>query len=126
MAISGQGTSVKVGTDEILGLNSASITVNGDPIDVTTFASGGWIEKIQGLKSATISLAGFWLAADTGQDVLRTALLSGVKQTLSTLLDDTNGWTGDFLVTSFDEGSTPSGAVSLSISLESTGAITQV
>src|SRR5690348_4670846 len=46
-AVSGKSAVVKIGAATILGLNDAKITINGDTIDVTNFASGGWIEKIQ-------------------------------------------------------------------------------
>jgi predicted secreted protein len=131
MAVAGKNASFEIvsGTTAyaIQGLNNGSITVNGETIDVTTFASGGWIEKIKGLGSAEISLEGFWLAGDTnGQDALRSALLNGTTATMKALLDGTSGWTGDFLVTSFEDGAEVSGEVSRSMSLESTGAITVV
>lgn len=126
-ATAGKGAVFKVAAATILGLNEGSITINGETIDVTTFASGGWIEKMQGLKSAEISLSGFYLSTDaTGQTALRAALLNGTSVTMSALLDGTTGWTGSFLVTSFEDGAAVDGEVSRSISLESTGAITAV
>jgi TP901-1 family phage major tail protein len=126
MAVSGQDASITVGGTDVLGMNELSVTVNGETIDVTTFASGGWMEKIQGLKSAELSISGFWLASDTGQDALRTALLNGTAVTMQALLDGTNGWTGDFLVTSVEESSPVADAITLSVSFESSGAITEV
>lgn len=126
-AVSGKSALFKVAAATILGLNDGSVTVNGDTIDVTTFASGGWIQKIQGLKSAEISLSGFFEPTDTtGQVAMRTALLNGTSLVMSALVDGTNGWTGSFLVTSLELGATPDGEVSVSISLESTGAVTVV
>lgn len=126
-ASAGKNASFKIGANAIGGLNDGNITINGETIDVTTFASGGWIEKIQGLKSAEISLSGFWLSDDTnGQTALRTALLDGTTVTMNALLDGTNGWTGSFYVTSFEAGAAVDGEVSASISLESTGAVAVV
>lgn len=126
-AVAGKGASFKVGANAIGGLNEGTITINGETIDVTTFLSGGWIEKIQGLKSAEISLSGFWLPDDAnGQTALRTSFLAGTPSTLSALLDGTNGWTGDFLMTSLEIGAAVDGEVSISMSFESTGAITVV
>lgn len=126
MAKSGQNAVVNIDSTPVNGLNDATITVNGEVIDVTTFASGGWIEKIQGLKSAELSLAGFTESADAGQTAVNSAILAGTIVTMETLLDGVTGWTGDFLVTSIEQGATPSGEITYSASMESTGAITQV
>lgn len=127
MAVAGKNAKITVGGADVKGLNSAKFTVNGDTIDVTTFLSGGWIEKIQGLKSAEMSIEGFWLSDDTtGQTVLRDALMNGTSVTMQALFDGTAGWTGSFLVTSFEDGASVDGEVTRSISLESTGAITTV
>lgn len=126
-ATAGKSASFTVGGTAIGGLNDGNITINGETIDVTTFASGGWIERIQGLKSAEISLSGFYLSDDTtGQTVLRAALLSGDSVVMQALMDGTTGWSGSFLVTSFEDGAAVDGEVSRSISLESTGSISTV
>lgn len=126
MAKSGKDASIKIGAVAINGLNDLSITVNGETIDVTTFASGGWIEKIQGLKSAELSISGFSLSSDAGQTAVATSLLDGTVVTMEALVDGTNGWTGDFLPVSIEEGASPSGEITYSASFESSGAITQV
>ncbi|MGF9711715.1 phage tail tube protein [Paenibacillus naphthalenovorans] len=127
MAIASKNAAFKIGANNIAGLNEGSITVNGETIDVTTFASGGWIQRIQGLKSAEISLSGFFEANDTnGQNKLRADFLSGTPTTMSALLDGTAGWSGSFLVTSLEYGAAVDGEVSFSASLESTGALTVV
>lgn len=117
----------KIGANTIGGLNEGTITLNGETIDVTTFASGGWIEKLQGLKSAEVSLAGFWLTTDAnGQTALTTAYTAGTAVALSCLFDGTAGWSGSFLVSSIEIGAGVADAVSFSCSLESTGALTKV
>lgn len=127
MAVAGKSAVFKIGANTIQGLNEGTITINGETIDVTTFASGGWVEKLQGLKSAEISLSGFYLSTDTnGQTAMRTALLNGTTVSMSALLDGTTGWSGSFFVTSFEDGAAVDGEVSRSISLESTGAISAV
>lgn len=127
MAVAGKNAVIELGANTIQGLNDTKITVNGNTIDVTTFASGGWIEKIQGLKDCKISMSGFYLSDDTnGQTALQTALLNGSPVTLKSLLDGTTGWTGSFLVASFDDEAKVAGEVTRSINLESTGALTTV
>lgn len=125
MAVAGKSAKFKIGANDIAGLNEGSITVNGESIDVTTFASGGWIQRLQGLKSAEISLSGFFESGDTnGQVKLRQDYMSGTATTMSALLDGTVGWTGSFLVTSLEYGAAVDGEVSFSASLESSGALT--
>lgn len=124
-AAAGKAAVIKVAAATIQGLNDAKITINGETIDTTDFASSGWLKKILGLKSAEGSVAGFFDAADTtGQTVLRAALLSGTAQTMTFLPDGTNGYTGSFLVTKLELGATVAGEVSVAFSFESTGAIT--
>lgn len=44
---------------------SNSVTMSGEsnPLDVTTFGSGGWTENIGGLKNYSLDMAGFWESA---------------------------------------------------------------
>jgi len=126
MAISGKNTRVVINGSTIGGINEASITLNGETIDVTTFLSGGFVKKIRGLTSADLSLSGFTIPSDTEQIELITAFLAGDDVTLQVLFDGTVGYEGDFLSSSIDQGSTVSGEVTFSVSLESNGAITVV
>lgn len=127
MAKAAKDAIFKIGANTVGGLNEGTITLNGETIDVTTFASGGWIEKIQGLKSAEVSLSGFWLTTDTnGQTALTTAYMNGTSIALSCLFDGTSGWSGNFLVASAEIGAGVKDSVTFSCSLESTGAIAKV
>lgn len=127
MAIAGKNAVFKIGANTIQDLNEGSVTVNGETIEISVFAGGGWVQKIQGLKSADISISGYFSTTDTnGQLKLRTDFLAGVPTTMSALLDGTVGWTGSFLVTSLEYSASASDMVSFSASLESTGAITVV
>lgn len=127
MATAAKNALFKVGANTIQGLNEGSITINGETIDVTTFASGGWIEKIQGLKSAEMTFSGFWLTTDTnGQTALTTGLTAGTPVACSALFDGTAGWSGSFLVTSLEITASVADSVQASFTLESTGALTKV
>ena len=126
MAISGKNTRVLLNGATLGGINEASITLNGETIDVTTFLSGGFVKKSRGLTSADLSLSGFTIPSDTEQIELITAFLAGDDVTLQVLFDGTVGYEGDFLSSSIDQGSTVSGEVTFSVSLESNGAITVI
>lgn len=43
--------------------NELRLACEGEPLDSTTFASGGWREFALGLKTSTLDLAGFWQSA---------------------------------------------------------------
>lgn len=127
MSVAGKNAVFKVGANTIQDLNEGSITINGELIDVTNFASGGWISKMQGLKSAELSFSGFWITTDTtGQTALTTGLTAGTAVACSALFDGTAGWSGNFMVASLEIGASVADAVSVSFSLESTGALTKV
>jgi predicted secreted protein len=126
-ALPGKSATFKIGANDVQGLNDMTVTVNGETLDVTTFLSGGWITRIQGLKSADISVSGFYITDDTnGQVAMRSALLAGTTVTVNATADGTNGWTGSFHVTSFEMGATVAGEVTTSMSLESTGAVSAI
>ncbi|ATW27946.1 phage tail tube protein [Candidatus Formimonas warabiya] len=127
MALAGKSAVVKSGANIINGLKEVKFTANGENIEVTTFQSAGWREKLQGLKDVALSLTGFYLPADTnGQVAIRTAWLNGTTISLTYLVDGTVGFTGTYLVTSFEIGSVVEGELSVAIELESTGALTLV
>jgi len=125
MALAGKNARVKIGANVIKCLNDAGFSINGETIETTCFESDGWKERIAGLKDFAMSLSGFYNGTDaTGQNVLRTNMLSGAETTVDYLVDGTTGFQGNYLVTNIDTGATPSGEVTVSFSLESTGALT--
>ncbi len=127
MSLPGKNARVKIGANTVQGLNDASFSANGETLDVTTFESNGWKEKIQGLKEFNLSVSGFYEPTDAnGQVVLRDAWLNGTEPTVDYLVDGTVGFRGTYLVTSMEMGASASGEVSVSFELESTGALTLV
>lgn len=127
MALPGKNAKVKIGADVIQDLNDASFSVSGDSLDTTNFESNGWKEKLQGLKEFSMSLSGFYKPTDTnGQVVLRDALLNSNTVTVDYLVDGLVGFQGTYVVSSFETGASVSGEVTVSFSLESTGALTVV
>ncbi len=127
MSLPGKNARVKIGANVVQGLNDAQFSASGETLDVTVFESDGWKEKIQGLKEFGLSTSGFYEPDDTnGQVAIRTAWMNGTTVTTDYLVDGTVGFRGDYLVSSFEVGSSASGEVTVSIELESTGALTLV
>jgi TP901-1 family phage major tail protein len=125
MSLAAKNLRIKTGVNPIKGLNDASFNLNGETIEVTTFESAGWKERISGLKDFAMSLSGFYEKDDAlGQGALKDALLNGTSIPVDYLVDGAAGFRGDYLVTSFETGASASGEVTASYSLESTGALT--
>ena len=128
MAIPGKKSQVKLGANVVAELSEASMTINGELLDPTSFDSDGWREKLAGIRDANISISGFYKPDDAdGQAALREAVLAGTKISDFTYLADkdvaTSGFKCDAYVASFEANSTVGGLVTLSVSLESDGEI---
>lgn len=128
MALPGKHATVKIASDAVLGINDATFTINGEIVDVSTFESGGWRERLQNLRDATITISGFYDPSDTtGQIVFRTAVLTqAVVEDVIVLADSnsaTSGFVCDAFVESFEISPSVEGAVPVSITLQSTGQI---
>ena len=127
MALQGCATKLKIVAAVVAGLNSISLSMGSDMIDVTTFDSACWKEFVAGLKGATISASGFYDTTDTnGQVALRTALLAGSQvDAVNYYVDGSvNGFTASVFVSSFNVGADPTGSVTLDFELQITGAVT--
>ena len=110
---------------------SASLSISNDTYDVTTKANSGRRELLYAQQTATISAEGFVKYYDTyGSEDLRTVVLGGTDNT-DYLAKFSSGVTGDkevyfqCVVTSFEEQAAVNEIATFSITLESTGAITE-
>jgi len=128
MSLKGCQTTIKLGTNNIAGLNSANFDAVLDQLDVTDFDSNCTREFIPGLSGATFTLSGDYKPTDiNGQAVLVDAwknktLLTGATQP-AFLVDGTNGFGADAYVSAMSVGSTPDGKVTVNFTLQCTGAI---
>lgn len=109
-------------------LSNVSLTRNGDTLDVTTFGDSDR-EFIQGLRSATITISGYFdPTASTGPDaVLNTAFQDqdGVAFSLVFGTGTTVTYSGSCLVASYETTAAVDGLIAFSASLTATGAITR-
>jgi hypothetical protein len=130
----GRSITVKTGTDgttwsAIGEMDTAELSINGATIDVTKFGDND-IERILGLRDANWSLSGRYDPTDTtGQVVLRSSLLNDTPVYLQFEFDPSGtsgnkGFHQQVIVTKFDMKATAAGTVDLSLTADSTGAIT--
>ena len=115
------------GGTPIAGVNQKSISINGEPIDITDDQSSGWrtFDSDVGRRSVDLSIEGY--AVETSS-ALRDALLSGTPTLLLTNISITypNGdaITGDFFLSSLEESGPENEALSFSAEMQSSGPIT--
>lgn len=132
MAMKGKSLKIKVGTatggpfSDVQDLNDASMSLEGDNQDISTFSSD-YVKRLQGLKDATYSLSGFYKGDDTnGQVAIRSALINDTGLFVQFLPDGTTGFKQEVKVASFEVSAAADGVVEVSIELEGTDAITLV
>lgn len=128
MAIAGYGTTVKLGTNLIAGVNNATFDAALDQLDTTAF-NEGVRSFIPGLSGATISVSGDFAPTDTnGQAVILAALFAKTLLTGATapefLVNGTNGFSADCYISAFSVGSTVEGKATFNCTMQLTGAIT--
>jgi TP901-1 family phage major tail protein len=128
MAYTGKHAGVFIANDLVAEINDATFTINGEIVDISSFDSGGWRERLLNLRDASISISGFYVSDDTtGQNVLRTAILTqALVEDVKVLADvnvATSGFICDAFVETFEINAAVEGAVTVSISLQSSGQI---
>lgn len=110
--------------DEIKGMTSVSFSavLNGqDTTDIDSANSTRTRKRIEGLFDCTITLSGFYLIADAGQDTAWTEYLSGTARNVKFLPDGTNGLQVTCLVESIEISNDNSSPAQISITLRSDG-----
>ena len=100
MAIAGYGGGVYLDSTKVAEIANWSLDMSADDIDVTSFDSEGWRERIQGIKEWSGSFEGNFEPDDTtGQAALINAWLNGQKVTLELQVNEDVKFSGDALVT---------------------------
>ena len=128
-ATAGYSTVVSFSTDDITynaftNIKSVSgLALTAADLDTTSFGTGQWKTRIQGLKEMMPKLDGQWEIA-TAQTAARTAFTSGATVYLKVLFDGTNGFKIACIVESYEIGSAVDGLVTFSLSLASNGSPT--
>ncbi|MFN3232937.1 MAG: phage major tail protein, TP901-1 family [Alphaproteobacteria bacterium] len=109
----------------VAGLNTTSLTINNETVDVTTKDDVGWRTLLAGASFRTMSVSGNGIiqSAANKQQLVDNAL-DGSIDNYEMTFEDGAKFTGAFQVTSVELSGEHNGALTYSISLESSGAVT--
>lgn len=132
----GRALLVKIGDGEaseaftnLCGLNSKSLTINNNAIDVTTPDCDSpegllWTETLAGLKNVSVTGDGFFEDSTAEARMNSVAMQNDNQANFEIVVPDFGTYAGAFRLTSVEFGGETEGGVTYSISLESTGAVT--
>lgn len=111
----------------IEGATTASMDMSIDELDISDLKDDdGWRRFIMGLGGSSISFDMDVVEGDTQQDAIRAALTGRTTVFLQYLYDGTNGFKGEFYITSISYSSPVDGKASCSVTARMTGAPTAV
>ena len=109
-------------------LKSATLTLDAAQLDTTSFASGGWVQMIGGLKSGTLALEFMDDVADNDVDeelfaLLGTVVTFTVKATNAAISASNPEYQGNVLITSHSIGGAVGELATKSLSFPVSGAV---
>lgn len=135
MALKGISALLKVSTTSggagvyttVAEISEASISIDGQNIDVSFFGTSAWSTRIQGRKDVSITFSGNLVPGDTlGQIAIQSALLGDSELWAQFLPNGVAGFKAQFRVGNWSAGAEVNGIVSCSGSLEGTSAVSLV
>lgn len=109
----------------VAGLRTTQMSINGEPVVVTSKDSGGWRELLTGAgtRSISVSAAGIFLGSAAEAQV-RSNALAGTLDAYELSFEDGQKMRGSFLVQKLDYSGDFNGERNYTMSLESSGAVT--
>lgn len=116
-----------VGYTTIAGLRTTQMTVNGEPVAITSKDSGGWRELLSGagVRSVSVSGAGVFTGSDA-ETRIKSHALGGVIDAYELSFEGGERMQGNFLVARLDYSGDYNGERSYTLSLESSGPVINV
>lgn len=110
----------------VAGLRSRSIAFNRETVDVTNAGSSGmWREILSGCGVISASMSGDGVFTDdAGVEAVRDAFFDRTQRDAKILIPGFGEFEGKFVVSAMELGGEYNGDVTVSMSLESAGAIT--
>jgi predicted secreted protein len=130
-ATKGRSLRVKVATTlggvyaTVVGIESASIDMDGQNVDVTTLTDAD-IVRIQAIKDCKVSMSGNYETDATGQGVIRSAYENDTGLFFQFLPDGATGWKAECKVAKYSISGATKDKLGVSIDLEGSGAKTTV
>ncbi|HEY0147563.1 MAG TPA: phage major tail protein, TP901-1 family [Allosphingosinicella sp.] len=111
----------------VAGMRTTQLSVNGEPVNVTTKDSGGWRELLSGagVRSVSVSASGIFTGSAAELRVKANAL-GGLLDDYELSFESGETMRGRFLVTRLDYSGDYNGERNYALSLESSGAVAAV
>ncbi len=108
----------------VAGLRTTQLSVNGDPVNVTSKDSGGWRELLSGAGVRSVSASGAGIFTGSVAEVrIKNNALAGTIDDYELAFESGEKLRGRFLVTRLDYAGDYNGERSYAMSLESSGPV---
>lgn len=109
----------------VAGLRTTQMSVNGEPVNVTSKDSGGWRELLSGAGIRSVSVAGSGIFTGSAAETrLKSNALAGLIDDYELSFESGERMRGRFLLTRLDYSGDYNGERNYSLSLESSGPVT--
>jgi TP901-1 family phage major tail protein len=106
------------------GLRTTQLSVNGEPVNVTSKDSGGWRELLSGAGVRSVSVAGSGIfTGSAAEGRIKGHALAGTIDDYELSFESGERMRGRFLVTRLDYSGDYNGERNYALSLESSGAV---
>ncbi len=108
----------------VAGMRTTQLSVNGDPVNVTSKDSGGWRELLSGAGVRSVSASGAGIFTGSAAEVrIKNNALAGTIDDYELAFESGEKLRGRFLVTRLDYAGDYNGERSYAMSLESSGPV---
>src|SRR3954471_17254761 len=109
----------------VAGLRTTQMSVNGEPVNVTSKDSGGWRELLSGAGVRSVSVAGSGIFTGSAAETrLKSNALAGLIDDYELSFESGETLRGRFLISRLDYSGDYNGERNYSLSLESSGPVT--
>jgi TP901-1 family phage major tail protein len=111
----------------VAGLRTTQLSINGEPVVITSKSSGGWRELLSGagVRSVSVSGAGVFTGS-AAEGRLKANALAGLIDDYELSFESGERLQGRFLLTRLDYAGDYNGERSYTLALESSGAVVNV
>jgi TP901-1 family phage major tail protein len=108
----------------VAGLRTTQMSVNGEPVNVTSKDSGGWRELLSGAGVRSVSVAGSGIfTGSTAEARLKSNAIGGLIDDYELSFESGERMRGRFLLTRLDYAGDYNGERTYGLALESSGAV---